>query len=195
MLSELLQKASLFSLLHRIDFDLAEQVQSKGCPFCNGTLHQANYPRKPRGGPADIPEEYLLRRSLCCAGLECRRRTNPPSALFMGRRVYWGSVIIVVMTLSQGRLCGASLAKLARMFSISHQTIKRWIAWFRDEFPQSAQWHQLRGRVACTVSNDKLPASLVLYFLNHFPSSEQALVACLKFLATGSQGLSNVREG
>jgi hypothetical protein len=113
----------------------------------------------------------------------------------MGRRVYWGCVIIVVMTLRQGRLCGASLAKLVRMFSISHQTIKRWIAWFRDEFPQSAQWHQLRGRVVCTVSNENLPASLVLYFLNHFPSTEQALVACLKLLATDSQGLSNVREG
>jgi RNA-directed DNA polymerase len=33
MLSELLQKTSLFSLLYRIDLDLAEQVQIKGCPF------------------------------------------------------------------------------------------------------------------------------------------------------------------
>ena len=195
MLSELLQKASLFSLLHRIDLDLAEQVQIKGCPFCSSALHQANYERKPRGGPVSIPEEYLIRRSLCCAGPECRRRTKPPSSLFMGRRVYWGCVILVVMTLGQGRLCGASIAKMERLFSISRQTIKRWIAWFRDEFPQSAQWHRLRGRVICTVSNDDLPSALVFHFMNHFPTSEQALVACLRFLASGSSNLSTVSEG
>lgn len=185
MLSELLQKASLISLLHRIDLDLAEQVQIKGCPFCNGTLHQANYSRKPRGGPADIPDEYLIRQSLCCANKECRRRTMPPSSLFMGRRVYWGCVILIVMTLRQGRLSGASVAKLSRMFSISRQTIKRWIVWFRDGFPQTVQWHRLRGRVASTVSNDQLPGSLVSHFLSYSTSAEQALVACLAFLAGG----------
>lgn len=195
MLSELLQKASLFSLLHRIDLDLAKQIQVKGCPFCGSSLHQANYERKPRGGPADIPDEFLIRQSLCCADPECRRRTKPPSSLFMGRRVYWGCVILVVMTLRQGRLRGASIAKMERMFLISRQTIKRWIVWFRDEFPQSAQWHRLRGRVICTVSNEDLPASLILHFLSYFPTSEQALVASLRFLAAGSSVLSNVSEG
>lgn len=195
MLSELLQKASLFSLLHRIDLDLAERIRIKGCPFCNNALHRANYERKPRGGPASIPDEYLIRQSLCCGCPGCRRRTQPPSSLFMGRRVYWGCVILVVMTLHQGRPCGASVAKLERMFSISRQTIKRWIVWFRDEFPQSAQWHRLRGRVVCTISNEELPAALVLHFMNHFPRSEQALVACLRFLAAGSAILSNVSEG
>ena len=195
MLSELLQKASLFSLLHQIDLDLAEQVQINGCPFCSSALHRANYERKPRGGPANIPDEFLIRQSLCCADPECRRRTKPPSSLFMGRRVYWGCVIFVVMTLRQGRLCGASIAKMERLFSISRQTIKRWIAWFRDEFPQSAQWHRLRGRVICTVSNEELPSSLVSHFMGHFPTSEQALVACLRFLAAGLSDLSTVSEG
>ena len=81
MLSELLQKASLFFLLYRIDLDLAEQVQSKGCPFCHCPLHHANYTRKPRGGPVNIPDEYLIRQSLCCSNPECRRRTMPPSSL------------------------------------------------------------------------------------------------------------------
>jgi len=195
MLSELHQKASLFSLLHRIDLDLAKQIQIKGCPFCGGLLHQSNYARKPRGGPADIPEEYLIRQSLCCGDPDCRRRTQPPSSLFMGRRVYWGCVILVVMTLRQGRLVGASIAKMERMFSISRQTIKRWIAWFRDEFPQSAQWYRLRGRVVCTVSNDELPAALVSHFMDHFPTFELALAACLRFLAAGLSDLSTVSEG
>ena len=59
MLPQLLQKASLFFLLYRIDMDLAEQVQSKGCPFCHCTLHHANYTRKPRGGPVNIPRISL----------------------------------------------------------------------------------------------------------------------------------------
>lgn len=195
MLSELLQKASLFYLLYRIDLDLAEQVQSKGCPFCNGTLHQANYSRKPRGGPADIPDEYLIRQSLCCANKECRRRTMPPSSLFMGRRVYWGCVIFVVMTLRQGRLEGASVAKLSRMFSISRQTIKRWIVWFRDEFPQTQQWQRLRGRVVSTVLNDELPGSLVCHFLSCSTSPQQALVDCLAFLARGWAGSIDLFDG
>jgi hypothetical protein len=195
MLSELIQKASLFSLLHRIDLDLAEKVQKNGCQFCSGILDHANYPRKPRGGPANIPEEFLIRQSLCCANPKCRRRNMPPLALFMGRRVYWGIVILVVMTLRQGRLSGACVSKLERIFSISRQTIKRWIAWFRDEFPQSAQWHRLRGRVVSTVSNDRLPGSLVSHFLNSFSSPEQALVACLAFLARGSSGLIDIFDG
>ena len=94
MLPQLLQKASLFFLLYRIDLDLAEQVQSKGCPFCHCTLHHANYTRKPRGGPVDIPEEYLIRQSLCCSNPECRRRTMPPSSLFrddgcIGEASFW----------------------------------------------------------------------------------------------------------
>jgi hypothetical protein len=33
---ELLQRKSLFSLLHQIDLDLAEQTRAKGCPFAGG---------------------------------------------------------------------------------------------------------------------------------------------------------------
>ena len=103
MLPELIQKVSLFYLLHRIDIDLAKQLQQGRCPYCNGPLHHSNYERKPRGGPENIPDEYLVRQSLCCGRPDCRRRTLPPSCLFMGRRVYWGCVILVVMTLPMGQ--------------------------------------------------------------------------------------------
>jgi hypothetical protein len=33
ILPELLQRKSLFSFLYKIDLDLAEQTQAKGCPF------------------------------------------------------------------------------------------------------------------------------------------------------------------
>ena len=119
MLPELLQKASHFSLLHRIDMDLARQHQQGGCPYCGGPLHQANYPRKPRGGPDAIPEECLLRFSLCCGREGCRRRSLPPSTRFMERRVYWRCVILVAMTLRQKRPDGMSANKLSRLLGLT----------------------------------------------------------------------------
>ena len=185
MLTELLQKVSLFSLLHRIDMDLARQHQQGGCPYCGGPLHQANYPRKPRGGPDDIAEDCLLRLSLCCGREECRRRSLPPSTRFMGRRVYWGCVILVVMTLRQNRADGVSANKLKRLLGVTRKTLNRWATYFRDIFPCSAKWQRLRGRVSSLIQDSELPAALVRFFLLNSESPEKGLISCLDFLATG----------
>lgn len=184
MLPELLEKANLFHLLHQIDLDLAEQTRKLGCPFCGSALHYSNYERKPRGGPDKIPERYLIRQSLCCSARDCRRRTLPGSCLFMGRRVYWGCVILVVMALRQQRAGAVSIGKLKRMFDISHKTIRRWILYYKELFPSSAQWQALRGAVSPAVDNNRLPGSLLEYFMVQFSSAKQGLIACLRFLAT-----------
>jgi hypothetical protein len=184
MLPELLQKASLFSLLHRIDMELLRQHQQGGCPYCGGPLHQANYPRKPRGGLDTIPEDCLLRLSLCCSREGCRRRSLPPSTRFMGRRVYWGCVILVAMTLRQNRPDGMSANKLKRLLGVTRKTLIRWAAYFRDEFPFSAQWQRLRGRVSPSVRDSELPGTLVRLFLLNSESPEKGIIACLYSLAT-----------
>ena len=184
MLSKLIEKVSLFRILHRIDTDLCEQQRHKGCPYCGGPLHQSNYERKPRGGPENIPDEYLIRQSLCCGRPYCRRRTLPASCRFMGRRVYWGCVVLVVITLKQNRPDAASARKIKERFGISRKTLKRWIAYFRDEFPASIHWQRLRGRLVSRVSNNELPAGLINYFLKNFQSPQQALIGCLMFLAS-----------
>jgi len=184
MLPELLQKVSLFSLLHRIDMDLARQHRQGGCPYCGGPLHQANYTRKPRGGPDDIPEDCLLRLSLCCGREGCRRRSLPPSTRFMGRRVYWSCVILVAMTLRQNRLDGMSANKLSRLLGVTRKTLIRWASYFREIFPSSAKWQRLRGRVSPSVRDSELPGSLVEFFLLNSESPEKGLIACLRFLAT-----------
>ena len=56
------------------------------------------YMRKPRGGPEDLPEKFFVRYSLCCGRRGCRKQTLLPSVLFMGWRVYWANVILVVVT-------------------------------------------------------------------------------------------------
>ncbi len=188
MLPELLQKSSLFSLLHRIDIDLANQCRERGCPFCGGPLHQATYQRKPRGGPEGLPEEYLVRQSLCCGRENCRRRCLPASCLFMGRRVYWAGVILVVMALRQNRPESAGTGELMRMFGMTRKTIFRWISYFREVFPSSAQWQKLRGRVHSSIRDSELPGDLLRYFIRYADSAEAGLVGCLRFLATGLGG-------
>ena len=186
MLPELLQKANLFSLLYRIDQDLAESVKAKKCRFCQSRLDIANYLRKPRGGPADIDEAHRVRFSLCCSREGCRRRTLPPSTRFDGPRVYWGCVILVVMALRQNRPESNSIRRLQRMFSISRQTITRWIRYFSEEFPVSEQWKRLRGRLGAEVGNSRLPGDLLICFMARFHPPETALVKCLQFMAGGT---------
>lgn len=185
MLSELFQNVSLFRLLHQIDKDLAEACRQAGCPFCQGPLHMAPYLRKPRGGPPNIPEQYQVRLSLCCSRENCRRRVLPPSCLFMGRKVYWGAVILIITTLRQRKPQEPSINMLERKFDVPRNTIVRWIHYFRDIFPGSAPWQRLRGQVSPQVKNHDLPGSLVEYFLSYHPTSAGGLINCLRFLASG----------
>jgi len=185
MLAELVKKASLFHLLYKIDLDLAKQYQYKRCPFCNGPLHFANYERKPRGGPENIPDQYLIRHSLCCGKEGCRRRTLPPSCRFMGRRVYWACIILVVTALRQNGKPAFITGKLRMMFNISRKTINRWLAYFHEEFPVSRKWHNLRGRVNSVIKNNQLPGQLLTHFIENSPTPEKGLVNCLLFFASG----------
>src|SRR5882672_7206653 len=60
----ILNDASFYRVLLRFDDDLAEQARREGCG-CGGKLHSARYPRKPRGAPEELQEEYSRRRSFC----------------------------------------------------------------------------------------------------------------------------------
>lgn len=184
MLPELVQRISLFQLLHRIDLDLAAILREKGCPHCGAPLRQANYLRKPRGGHPQIPEEWCVRQSLCCGREGCRRRSPPPSCLFMGRRVYWRCVILVVAALRQRRPDGISAGKLSRMFSISRKTLIRWFSYFREYFPASALWQRVRGRLGAQVIDSELPGSLLDYFIEQSADAVSGLVGCLRLLAS-----------
>ncbi len=183
MLTELLQKSSFFHLLYRIDQSLLKQQQEKQCPYCGGPLYQSNYIRKPRGGPNNIPEDYLIRFSLCCGSESCRKRTLPKSCRFMGRRVYWAAIILIVMALRQKRNNSASAGKLRRLFNISRNTLKSWFRYFEETFPQSSTWQRIRGMVEPTVKNNALPGALFWLFLLNLHNVEEALIQCLRCIA------------
>jgi hypothetical protein len=88
------------------------------------------------------------------------------------------------MTLRQDRPDGLSANKLKKLFDVSRLTIKRWVAYFRDVFPFSAQWQRLRGRVSPSVRDSELPGSLLSFFLLNSESPDKGLIACLRSLAT-----------
>lgn len=185
MLLNLVANVTLFRFLFELDVRLAEQCRLGGCPYCGGLLHLASYPRKPRGGPSGLPEEYCRRLSYCCSREGCRRRTLPPSCLFMGRRIYLRAVIVVTCYLRQQAPPAALLRELCEAFGFSPRTVRRWLEWFASRYPSSSSWQKLRGRVDALVDSARLPLTLLQRFIDTTRDAQEALVACLRFLAIG----------
>jgi hypothetical protein len=185
MILDTIQKIKLYQLLFFIDCDLAQRLQAKGCPFCGAPLHVSNYPRKPRGGPDYIPEAFLIRHSLCCSEERCRKRALPVSCRFWNRKVYWGVVILVAMTLQQGRTNGYSAGKLQRLLGISRHTLKRWMIYFTEVFPFSKVWQRIKGRIGFSISHNDLPGAVVLFYVKQSESLETGVIQALKFLCGG----------
>jgi hypothetical protein len=163
MYHDLPRDASFWLFLFSIDKDLAESTRQQSCP-CGGRLHRANYPRKPRGGPDDLPEEYGYRLSFCCDRDGCRKRVTPPSVRFLGRKVYLGAVVILVSAMRQGS-SPRRVRELSRLFDADRRTIARWQVFWREHFPQTPFWKVERARFVPAVEVVVLPRSLTEAFL------------------------------
>lgn len=163
MLHSLPRDVSFWRFLLSIDEELARSVGQKGCP-CGGRLHRANYPRKPRGGPDQLPEAYRCRFSFCCDRDGCRKRMTPPSVRFLGRKVYLGAVVVLVAAMRQGP-SPRRVAELSRLFGADRRTIHRWQKFWQEEFPQKPFWKTARGRLLPVVKILTLPRSLVEAFV------------------------------
>ena len=175
----LLNDTRFFDLLYRFDQDLAEQAQAKGCP-CGGRLDRANYPRKPRGGPADLSPGREIRQSFCCHRDGCRSRTTPPSLRFLGRRVYFGVAIIVLTAMTHGA-SPRRVAALRAELGVDRRTLARWQRWWRDDFPASRFWREHRARLSPALSSEGLPTTLLDRFAPQREPNE--IVSLLRFLA------------
>jgi len=148
-----------FAKLEEIDAAMAAQVAAARCSHCGGPLHQANYLRKPRGGAmAGAGEASCLRHSLCCGRRGCRRRALPPSLRFLGRRVY----LEVVVVLASVAAMVQSLRAAAESTEVPARTLGRWGQWWREEFPLSQTWIDLRARFIPPPPDEaELPKSLL----------------------------------
>jgi len=162
MYHELPPGASFWLFLFAVDQDLAESTRQKACP-CGGRLHRANYPRKPRGGDGDLPEDYDYRFSFCCDRDGCRKRVTPPSVRFLGRKVYLFAVVVLVSAMRQGP-SPRRVRELAQLFGTDRRTIARWQVFWREHVPQTPFWKSARGRLPALAATI-LPRSLVEAFL------------------------------
>lgn len=181
MLLDLLQKSALFLVLHTVDLDLAEKTREKRCPHCgDGILHYARYARQPRGGPDELPDELCVRHSLCCD--TCRRRVLPPSVLFMGRRVYWGVVVLLVVALRQNREDSVSVRKLSQTLGVARSTIWEWMEWFRETFPTTRGWRSQRDRFGPDLDRDRPMAWLLTRLRKRLEDDFAALVQLTKLV-------------
>jgi hypothetical protein len=164
MYHELLRDASFWRFLFSIDQDLANAAGKETCP-CGGRLHRANYPRKPRGSPAALPEQYRFRFSFCCDRDGCRKRVTPPSVRFLGRKVYLGAVVILVSAMQQGP-SRWRVHELSRLFGADRRTISRWQAFWRAHFRRTAFWKVARAQIVLVAQIIALPLSLLEAFID-----------------------------
>jgi hypothetical protein len=174
----LLSDPRFHRLLLGFDRDLALHTQLAGCSRCGGVLHSARYWRKPRGLPAGLGDEFRQRLSFCCAIEDCRKRKTPPSLRFLGRKVYWATVMVLVSAMHAGAT-SVPMRRLQELVGTSRRTITRWKRWWREMFVSTAFWQSARATLHAPISTDALPTSLLERFTGD-PATQ--LLALLRFL-------------
>ena len=155
-----LEDSRFYQFLFQIDQEIANEVQLGGCTHCGGRLHFACYPRKPRGMRCARDGRYETRLSFCCANEGCRRRCTPPSVRFLGRKVYLGSMVILVMAMEHG-LSIKRRKRLIDQLDLYPQTLSRWRQWWRKIFPVSRCWQTHKSHFIPPVDIRQLPGALL----------------------------------
>jgi hypothetical protein len=174
----LLQDSRFIDLLLRLDQDIAAEARQAGCS-CGGRLHRADYQRKPRGGPA-ASTECTVRFSFCCARDGCRRRASPGCLRFLGRKVFYAVVVLLVPVLRDGPT-PKRLGRLREEVAVSTRTIRRWCRFWRETFVSSRRWAAIRGRLAKPVESTAMPRSLLEVFSGDL---EERIVAVLRLVSS-----------
>lgn len=172
-----------YELLLGFDRQIADAAHADRCQKCGAALHWGSYERKPRGGPAGLGPEHLRRFSLCCAADGCRRRETPGSLRFLGRKVFFGAMVVLISAMQSG-LNPARMKRLRELVGVSRRTVARWRDWWRRVFAGSSFWRAHRA-LALTAGTADLPASLLQSFDG---AIERQLISLLRFLAPITTG-------
>jgi hypothetical protein len=177
---KLLLHAKLYALLLKFDEDIAAEIRRRRCHRCGGRLDQSHFARKPRVPSwVELPDGYDERFSYSCAVDGCRKRHTPPSARYLGRRIYLGVVVVLATAMQQG-LAPWRLSRLREELGVSRKTLERWRTWWAEAFAESAFWKAAKAAFAPPVTEADAPRALV----DRFGGDEVTrLAACLCFLA------------
>ena len=174
MCHALLHDPAFFRLLTRIDAEFAAKTRQSRCSECAGPLHSADFPRKPRGCPPSVREEYSWRLSFTCGW--CDTRSTPVSVRFLGRRVY---VAVMLMLISPP--AGSAAGALAGLMTVPLRTVRRWRRWWQRDFQRTVFWLSVRERFAPPVAAEGLPQSLLARFQRS--TGHERLIQLLRFIS------------
>lgn len=177
MCHKLLSDPRLFEFIQKIDADAVATVRRTRCAHCGGRLDRADYPRKPRGLPAEVVIDR--RASFCCSRDCCRRRRTPPQLMFLPGRVYVSVAVVLVAAMRQGP-SPQRLSRLRTLVGADAHTVGRWLSWWRDIFPQTPAGRLARAAVVPPVDEDLLPASLLARLVAQAASPYHAVAALLR---------------
>jgi len=164
--------------LYELDKEEAERVQRCGCPHCGGELDCGDYWRNPRGLEV-VERKHKRRFSFCCR--KCRRRMTPSSVRFLGRKVYFGLVVVLISYLRQGRKA-VVMKRLVSLSGAQEVTIRRWLHWWQNAVRGSAFWRASRGLFMPPLVEESLSWSLYQRFRNISEKVGEALQKLLNFL-------------
>jgi hypothetical protein len=184
-----LADARFHEQLLAFDRELSAIARAAGCGRCGGALHSAWFPRKPRGVPGGLGEEYGQRFSFCCSVDGCRKRTTPPSLRFLGRKVYLATIVTLISAMRHGATA-ARLHRLSAVPGIDRRTVARWRTWWLSTFADSAFRPIAMAAFVPPLDTSALPASLLDRFAGGI---EQKLVSLLRFLGPLTGGASAMR--
>jgi hypothetical protein len=105
---------------------------------------------------------------------------------FLGRKVFFGVVVLLVPVLRDGPT-PKRLERLCAEFAISLRTLRRWVRWWRETFGSSPFWLASQGLFAWPVAGQALPSSLLLAF-EGLGEGRLRVLAMLRFLAPVTTG-------
>lgn len=181
-----MRDASFLRALQVLDVEIATRTRARDCPHCGGPLHTADYPRKPRAGPWTIPDDMAVRRGLCCGRQGCRRRARVPSALFFGRRVYVGVIVVLGAVLQHG-VSAKRVGVLSLELGVDRRTLTRWRRWWLDTFPATHAYTELRAAIVPPPDPATTPHSLIASYQGTGPPEQAtALLRHLTMLEEAS---------
>jgi hypothetical protein len=87
---------------------------------------------------------------------------TPASVRFLGRRVYWG-VVVVIGAAFEGGVTANRVRRLAELigYPIDRRTLRRWVSWWREGLLKSRIWKVMKGLFSRRVEPGRLPLSLL----------------------------------
>jgi hypothetical protein len=113
---------------------------------------------------------------------------TPPSLRFLGRKVFFGVLILLLPVLRDGPT-PERLNRLCETFAVSMRTVRRWCRFWRETFVTSRVWQAARGRFAAPVRAEAMPGSLLGAF-SEISDPESRVVAVLRLVSPIGAGVA-----